>query len=153
MTSPVGPRSGSSAHDTGDTSSALDILRAAPRVTIHTVGFAAAKPPEMLAYVRLKSAGGAVRRELDELLRTGSPSGRVYAALLLEATEAEAGRTAWMSLRDDNDSTAIHCGGCTPHYPTTVGAFASAVLASGGAASAMTVRGVPSWSRPPAASS
>ncbi|WP_394844101.1 hypothetical protein LZC95_44495 [Pendulispora brunnea] len=128
---------------------ALDVLRHASQVTIHTVGFAAQRLPEMIAYEDVRRAGAAAREDLQQLLREGSPSGRVYAALLLEAIDAEEGRAAWMSLRNDGDFTAVHCGGCMPHYPTTVGAFASAVLDAGGAESAMAVGGVPPWSISP----
>ena len=124
----------------------LDVLRHASQVTIHTVGFAAQRLPEMRAYEDVRRVGAAARDDLHVLLRDGSPSGRVYAALLLEAIDADEGRVAWMSLRNDGESTAVHCGGCMPHYPTTVGAFASAVLDAGGAESAMAVGGVPSWS-------
>jgi len=133
-----------------DFASSVDLLRAASHVAIHSVGFAAARPPEMVAYVQLRDAGAAVRTEVDELLRTGSPSGRVYAGLLLEALDPHAGHDAWASLAGDPAPTAIHPGGCLPFFPTTVGAFASAALASGSAASAMNVSGRPSWSHPEA---
>ncbi|WP_394823801.1 hypothetical protein [Pendulispora albinea] len=131
-----------------DPTSSLDVLRHAPHVVIHTVGFAAARLPEMIAYTELRDRGAAARPEIDALLRTGSPSGRVYAALLLEALDAEEGRKAWASLANDPEVTSIHPGGCLPFFPTTVGAFASAVLESGGAAEALTTGDTPPWARP-----
>jgi hypothetical protein len=58
-------------------------------------------PEVARAYQRLRAAGSTPRAELEVLVRTATPAGRVYAALLLRALDPVAGRRAFAALRRD----------------------------------------------------
>lgn len=80
-------------------------LAVADTVAFGGVGIAGALLPVTEAYRRVAVAvdrdPAGVRDQLDRLLATGSPAGRVYAATLLERLDLAAGRSAWAALRDD----------------------------------------------------
>ncbi|WP_422734493.1 hypothetical protein ACN26Y_06915 [Micromonospora sp. WMMD558] len=84
---------------------ALAELHRAETVAFGPVGIAGTLLPVTEAYRRVEAAladdPDAVRAQLDRLLGTGSPAGRVYAAALLERLDPAAGRSAWERLRDD----------------------------------------------------
>ncbi len=59
-------------------------------------------PKILQAYERIRAAGGATRSELEALVRSATPAGRVYAALLLRGVDPQAGRRAFAALRRDH---------------------------------------------------
>jgi hypothetical protein len=81
-------------------------LAEAGTVAFGGVGIANATLPETEAYFTLgKRAGGAdgneLRAELERLLSSATPAGKVYAADLLGQLDPEAGRAAWQRLAED----------------------------------------------------
>ncbi|MCM0675344.1 hypothetical protein NCC78_11690 [Micromonospora phytophila] len=84
---------------------AVEELRQADTVAFGGVGIAGTLLPVTEAYRRVRAAladhPDDVREQVDRLLDTGSPAGRVYAATLLEQLDPAAGRAAWAALRDD----------------------------------------------------
>lgn len=84
---------------------AIEELHRAETVAFGPVGIAGSLLPVTEAYRRVEAALGdhpeEVRGQLDRLLTTGSPAGRVYAAALLDRLDPPAGRAAWERLRDD----------------------------------------------------
>jgi hypothetical protein len=74
------------------------------------VGFAAATLPETTAFEVLVSAGSAVRPELEKLLASATPAGKVYAATALQHLDAEAGAAAWRRLADAGGDVTIASG-------------------------------------------
>ncbi|MFJ6196792.1 hypothetical protein [Micromonospora sp. NPDC092111] len=97
----MGKRSGDRELD-----AAIAELAGADTVAFGGVGFAGTLLPVTEAYRRVEEAFAArpeqARRQVDWLLRHGSPAGRAYAATLLEAVDPAAARDAWTALRDDD---------------------------------------------------
>lgn len=96
------------------------------------VGFAGQILPATDAYRHIERAladhSEHARKEVDRLLRKGSPAGKAYAATLLEAVDPAAGRDAWERLRDDDgEFTTFH--GCVMGR-TTLGEYAAERLAA-----------------------
>ena len=84
---------------------AIEELYRAETVAFGPVGVAGSLLPVTEAYRRVEAALAEhpeeVRAQLDRLLATGSPAGKVYAAALLDRLDPVAGRAAWERLRDD----------------------------------------------------
>lgn len=84
---------------------AIEELHRAETVAFGPVGVAGSLLPVTEAYRRVEAALAEhpeeVRAQLDRLLATGSPAGKVYAAALLDRLDPAAGRAAWERLRDD----------------------------------------------------
>jgi hypothetical protein len=106
-------------------------LAHAGTVAFGGVGIAGSLLAETEAYQRVAAATAdhpeEIRDLLDRLLTTGTPAGRVYAAILLERLDPAAGRAAWAALRGDcaelNTITGCIMGS------TTVGEYAAERLA------------------------
>ncbi|MEU5721129.1 hypothetical protein ABZ783_04790 [Micromonospora sp. NPDC047738] len=85
--------------------SAVEELARADTLAFGGVGFAGTLLPETEAYRRVEQAldehPDAARKQVDWLLRHGSPAGKAYAATLLDKADAAAGRAAWTRLRTD----------------------------------------------------
>ncbi|MBW4577481.1 MAG: hypothetical protein KME08_19790 [Aphanothece sp. CMT-3BRIN-NPC111] len=104
----------------------LQVLRNAHTLDDAAIGFAAARSQTYQAFEQALKAGSSIRSELDELLQQGSGSGRIYAAILIERLDKEAGRTA-LSLLQTDPEVVEHRSGCltTNH---TVGELATNLL-------------------------
>ncbi|BCJ59290.1 hypothetical protein [Micromonospora endophytica] len=110
---------------------AIARLTQAETVAFGGVGLAGSLLPETEAYQQVAAATaeqqGEVRDQLDRLLCTGTPAGRVYAAVLMEQLDPAAGGAAWTRLRDD--PAELHTmTGCLMGT-TTVGEYAGERLA------------------------
>ncbi|WP_433530729.1 hypothetical protein ACQPYA_00865 [Micromonospora sp. CA-263727] len=110
---------------------AVSELAAAGRVAFGGVGIVGSLLPETEAYQRVAAVVAdhpeKVRDQLDRLLATGAPAGRVYAATLLGQLDPAAGRAAWIALR--GDPAELHTAtGCVLGQ-TTVGEYAAERLA------------------------
>ncbi|PZG15347.1 hypothetical protein C1I95_19840 [Micromonospora craterilacus] len=106
-------------------------LAVAGRVAFGGVGIVGSLLPETEAYQRVAAAAAdhpeEVRQQLDHLLATAEPAGRVYAATLLEQLDPAAGRAAWTAMRAD--PAELHTAtGCVLDS-TTVGEYAAERLA------------------------
>ncbi|MGN9774952.1 hypothetical protein ACTMS0_04125 [Micromonospora sp. H33] len=97
-----------------EVAAAFEELHRAETVAFGPVGIAGSLLPVTEAYRRVEAVladdPDAVRGQLDRLLATGSPAGRVYAAALLERLDPAAGRAAWEWLRDDPAEVATFTG-------------------------------------------
>lgn len=106
-------------------------LATAGTVAFGGVGIVGSMLPETEAYQRVAAAvtdhPDEVRDQLDRLLATGSPAGRVYAATLLMELDPAAGRAAWTALRGDPAELPTATG-CVLDS-TTVGEYAAERLA------------------------
>jgi hypothetical protein len=80
-------------------------LAKAGAVAFGGVGIAGTVLPETAAYDTLAEEaaehGATLRLHLERLLSTATPAGKVYAALLLDRVDPEAGRDAWRRLAGD----------------------------------------------------
>ncbi|MEV4627430.1 hypothetical protein AB0J90_14175 [Micromonospora sp. NPDC049523] len=112
---------------------AVDQLRSADAVAFGGVGFAGRILPATEAYhtleVALPSRLDEVRRHICELLKHGTPAGKVYAATLLTRFDPPAARAAWQSLTGERDEFTTYTG-CLVDQ-TTVGEYATAQLDQG----------------------
>jgi hypothetical protein len=108
-------------------------LRTADAVAFGGVGFAGRIMPSTEAYntleVALPSRVDEVRRHICELLKHGSPAGKVYAATLLTRFDPAAARAAWESLTGERAEFTTYTG-CLIDQ-TTVGEYAAAQLDQG----------------------
>ncbi|KXK59248.1 hypothetical protein AWW66_25370 [Micromonospora rosaria] len=112
---------------------AAGVLAEAGTLAFGGVGLAGAVLPDTEAYRRLEQAlpsrAGEVRARLDWLLANGSPTGRAYAATLLEQVDPAAARIAWTALRAD-DAVLTSFTGCLLEQ-VTLGEYAARRLAEG----------------------
>jgi hypothetical protein len=74
------------------------------------VGFAGTILPETTAFEVLVAAGPDVRSELEKLLASATPAGKVYAATALQRIDPDAGVSAWRFLADNNSDVTIASG-------------------------------------------
>jgi hypothetical protein len=93
----------------------LDHIAKADTVAFGGVGIAGTLMPATQAYFELEESllqdTDELRPQLERLLDTATPAGRVYAAELLTRVEAAAGRAAWQRLagQDVEVSTMSGC--------------------------------------------
>lgn len=87
-------------------------LKVAERFCGRYTGFGASQTKDFLAYEKALSLGGAIRTDLEELLKTASPAGRLYAAILLERLDPPAGREALKQMLTDNSTVTFSFFGC-----------------------------------------
>ncbi|HVF50733.1 MAG TPA: hypothetical protein VNA19_11635 [Pyrinomonadaceae bacterium] len=76
-------------------------LRAAERFEGYAFGGMGQKNKNYEAFARAREAGGDARAAVEDILRSGTPAGRLYAALLLREIDEEAGRRALVALQAD----------------------------------------------------
>lgn len=88
----------------------LSRLANAGTVAFGGVGIASTTLPETEAYLALRDSAAVDRSELDRLLRTATPAGRVYAAELLTRLDPAAGVDAWRQLRGDSAQVSTFSG-------------------------------------------
>jgi len=76
------------------------------------VGLAGRVLPATEAYLALANADGdpKLRSKLDKLLKTATPAGKVYGALLLDRLDPAAGRAAWQRLAGDRSELTTFSG-------------------------------------------
>jgi hypothetical protein len=112
-------------------SQALAVLASATSVELGPVGVAARRTPAFLAYealVKDRAALAAERPALERMLAAPSPAARLYAALLLRATDPAAGRAALQTLASSTDPLSVAPGGCVLMPTSTLGEAARAFL-------------------------
>ncbi|TDB70909.1 hypothetical protein, partial [Micromonospora sp. KC721] len=89
-------------------------LAGADTVAFGGVGIAGTLLPATQAYQRVEAALAAhpqeARKQVEWLLRRGSPAGRAYAATLLERVDPAAARHAWAALRDESGEFSTFTG-------------------------------------------
>jgi hypothetical protein len=76
------------------------------------VGLASRILPATEAYLALSQSddGARLRPKLDKLLKTATPAGKVYGALLLDRLDPAAGRAAWQRLAKDRSEVTTFSG-------------------------------------------
>jgi hypothetical protein len=74
------------------------------------VGFAGTVLPETAAFEVLVAAGPPIRPELEKLLTSATPAGKIYAATALQRIDPDAGATAWRRLVDDSSDVTTGSG-------------------------------------------
>jgi hypothetical protein len=89
---------------------AIEVVAGAGMVAFGGVGFAGTVLPETTAFEVLAAAGPAIRPELEKLLASATPAGRIYAATALESIDPDAGAAAWRRLVDDHSDVTIGSG-------------------------------------------
>jgi hypothetical protein len=89
---------------------ALELLAGSGMVAFGGVGFAGTLLPETTAFEVLVSAGSAVRPELEKLLASATPAGKIYAATALQRIDPDAGVAAWRHLAGDGSDVTIASG-------------------------------------------
>lgn len=76
-------------------------LGAAERFEGYAFGGMGQKNENYEAFARAREAGAGERAAVEDILRSGTPAGRLYAALLLREIDEEAGRRALVALQAD----------------------------------------------------
>lgn len=76
-------------------------LREAARFEGYAFGGMGQKYANYAAFARAREAGAGERAAVEDILRSGTPAGRLYAALLLREIDEEAGRGALVALQSD----------------------------------------------------
>jgi len=89
---------------------AIELVAGAGMAAFGGVGFAATVLPETTAFEVLAAAGPAIRPELEKLLASATPAGKVYAATALQRIDPDAGAAAWRRLADDHSDVSIGYG-------------------------------------------
>ena len=74
------------------------------------VGIAASTLPETAAFNVVVAAGPTTRPDLERLLASASPAGRIYAAAALARISPESGQSAWHHLLDDHNEVTTASG-------------------------------------------
>lgn len=87
-------------------------LKVATKFSGRYTGFGRSQTKDFLAYEKALSLGGTVRADLEELLKTASPAGRLYAAILLERLDPPAGIEALKHMLTDNSIVTFGFHGC-----------------------------------------
>ena len=106
---------------------ALEVLSHAGMVAFGGVGFAGSTLPETTAFEVVVASGPGARPDLEALLSSATPAGRIYAATALDRVAPDAGLAAWRRLVDDR-SEVTTASGCVIDR-RTVGEYATDQLA------------------------
>lgn len=104
----------------------LEVLKKAESLDDSGVGFTMQRTENFQAFEEALKAGASIRSHLDTLLKSGSPAGRIYAAILISELDKEAGRKALESLKGDQDMVSYRSGDL--FEDRTVGELAEALL-------------------------
>lgn len=106
----------SSPHKGNTDTACLAQLKRATQFRGRYTGYGLSQTKDFLAYEKALALGGKIRKEVEDLLVTGSPAGRLYAAILLERLDPKAGRKALENMLSDNSIVTFGfygCGGTT----------------------------------------
>lgn len=104
----------------------IKTLSSAIQLDDSAVGFANQKTATFKAFAEAYLAGASVRTELDWLLTHGSGAGKIYAAILIETLDKEAGKKAYEALKDDKTPINYRSGSLIEER--TVGDLANGLL-------------------------
>jgi len=110
------PDTGAGPRRPAEPGSDLERLAQAGTVAFGGVGIASTTLPETAAYLALgrriddAPAEAELRPELERLVATATPAGKVYAADLLSRLDPAAGRRAWERLADDPAQVSTFTG-------------------------------------------
>jgi hypothetical protein len=74
------------------------------------VGIAASTLPETAAFDVVVAAGPTTRPDLETLLTSASPAGKIYAAAALARISPQSGQSAWRHLLDDHSEVTTASG-------------------------------------------
>jgi len=77
-----------------------------------STGIAGGKTIDFAAYEGLFKIGPSVRPKVENLWKTASPAGRLYAAILLEHVDSKAGRKALTEMLSDSSMVEVRLAGC-----------------------------------------
>ena len=88
----------------------LEVLRKAEHLDDSAIGYAAKRSETFQAFDQALSAGDSIRADLDWLVKHASPAGRIYAAILINHIDKEAGRKVLESLKSDKDIVNYRSG-------------------------------------------
>jgi len=105
---------------------AIETLKGAKSVDEAKVGYAGRRTEAFSAYAKLHAMGGLIGPEIQGLLSSGSPAGKVYAAMLLKHISKQAGQAALEKLSRDTSKTS-YASGCEIE-DVTVGELAKRIL-------------------------
>lgn len=104
----------------------IDVLSSAATLDDSAVGFANKRTEIFNAFAQAFAAGDSVKAHLDWLLKNGSGAGKLYAAILIDQLDNEAGKQAFESLQADE--TEVQYRSSDIHEIRTVGDLATGLL-------------------------
>ncbi len=81
-------------------------------------GYAGSKSENYLAYEDCGAKGAKIRVQLERLVHSGSPAGRLYAAMLLRRIDKKSGDTALRAMAKDQTAVDYNFVGCSPMQGT-----------------------------------
>ena len=104
----------------------IQALSSAEHLDDSAVGFTNQRTDTFKAFEQAFAAGTAARPHLDWLLKNGSGAGKIYAAILIDQLDKEAGKQACESLTSDD--TAVEYRSSDIYESRTVGDLATGLL-------------------------
>lgn len=90
----------------------LTVLKNSDTLSGKSTGLVGAKSESYLAFEKAAAQGSKIRKELEWLLNNASPSGRLYAALLLMRIDKKVGEAAFLKLQSDKEEVMFMPYGC-----------------------------------------
>lgn len=90
----------------------IERLKKTTRFDGATTGFAATRSTNYSAYAEALALGPKIRKDLDVVLAKGSPSARLYAAMLIRKQDKAAGDRALKNLLGDKAQVDYCLSGC-----------------------------------------
>lgn len=88
----------------------LETIKKAETLDDSAVGYAAKKTKTFEAFEKALGAGSSIKAETEWLLNNSTPAGRLYAAILLNEIDSEAGHNAFKKLLTDK-AVVKYCTG------------------------------------------
>lgn len=79
----------------------LEMIKKAETLDDSAVGYAAKKTKTFEAFEKALGEGSSIKAEIEWLLNNSTPAGRLYAAILLNEIDSEAGHNAFKKLLTD----------------------------------------------------
>lgn len=104
----------------------IQVLSTAAHLDDSAVGFTNQRTDTFKAFEQAFSEAEFARPHLDWLLENGSGAGKIYAAILIEQLDKEAGKQAYVSLQ--NDTTEIEYRSSDLFEVRSVGDLATGLL-------------------------
>jgi len=76
------------------------------------VGYTTEQTNAFKAYEQALAQGPKIRAQLEEIVKDGSPAGKLYSAILIQKFDSTAGLAALKNLESDQDVVAYNFEGC-----------------------------------------